>query len=44
MAKTELGDAFDIAEFHDIVLKDGPVPLSILEENVKSWVAEKQAT
>lgn len=43
MAKTELGDAFDIAEFHDIVLKDGPVPLSILEENVKSWVAEKQA-
>lgn len=43
-AKTELGDAFDIAEFHDVVLKDGPVPLSILEENVETWVASKQET
>lgn len=43
-AKAELGDDFDIAEFHDVVLKDGAVPLSILEENVKAWVAEKKPT
>ena len=41
-ARAELGDAVEIAEFHDVVLKDGPVPLSILEENVKTWVASKQ--
>ncbi|MBL4879093.1 MAG: DUF885 domain-containing protein, partial [Hyphomonas sp.] len=40
MAKTELGEDFDIADFHDVVLKDGPVPLQILEENVNAWVAE----
>lgn len=42
-AKTELGDGFDIREFHDIVLKDGAVPLAILEENVDTWIAEKKA-
>lgn len=42
-AKTALGDGFDIREFHDIVLKDGAVPLAILEENVDAWIAA-QAT
>jgi len=40
-AKTALGDGFDIREFHDIVLKDGAVPLAILEENVDAWIAAK---
>lgn len=40
-ARTRLGDAFDIRDFHDVVLKDGPVPLQILEENVEAWVAAK---
>ncbi len=43
-AKTELGDAFDIRDFHDVVLKDGPVPLAILEENVDAWIAEQKAS
>ncbi len=39
--KTE-GGKFDIREFHDVVLKDGAVPLDILEENVRAWIAEKK--
>nr|WP_321442126.1 DUF885 domain-containing protein [uncultured Hyphomonas sp.] len=42
-AKGELGDKFDIREFHDIVLKDGALPLDILEENVDQWVADTKA-
>lgn len=40
-AKARLGDAFDIRDFHDVVLKDGPVPLQILEENVEAWITTK---
>lgn len=40
-ARTRLGDAFDIRDFHDIVLKDGPVPLQTLEETVEAWISEK---
>ena len=43
-ARTELGDAFDIRDFHDVVLKNGAVPLAILEENVDAWIAEIKAS
>ena len=42
-ARTALGDRFDIKAFHDVVLKNGPVPLDILEENVNAWVAATKA-
>lgn len=38
-ARVELGEDFDIRGFHDTILVNGPVPLSILEENVDSWIA-----
>ncbi|MGB3470627.1 MAG: DUF885 domain-containing protein [Erythrobacter sp.] len=41
-AREELGDDFDIRGFHDAVLVNGPVPLSILEENIAAWVASVQ--
>jgi len=37
----ELGDKFDIKGFHDEILKDGPVPMSLLEEKLNKW-AEQQ--
>ena len=42
-AMDALGDDFSYGEFHDIVLTNGSVPLSLLEELVMNWVAEKQA-
>lgn len=32
--KEELGDAFDIKEFHEIILENGALPLSLLEKTV----------
>lgn len=37
-AQNKLGDKFDIKAFHDQVLKDGALPLNILEEKIQSWV------
>jgi uncharacterized protein (DUF885 family) len=43
LAKKELGAAFDIREFHEVVLKDGALPLNVLEENVRAWIARKKS-
>jgi uncharacterized protein (DUF885 family) len=37
-AKTELGDRFDLGDFHDVVLKNGGVPLGVLEEMVQIYI------
>lgn len=41
-AKQTLGDKFDLAEFHDVVLKNGAVPLDILARIVDDYVKSKQ--
>ncbi|MFN8310337.1 MAG: DUF885 domain-containing protein [Chitinophagales bacterium] len=41
-AKKDLGDQFDIREFHDVILMNGAVPLTILEELVDKWKKEKK--
>ena len=42
-ARNAMGDAFDIRDFHDLVLRDGPVPLSILERKVDAMISAAQA-
>jgi uncharacterized protein (DUF885 family) len=37
-AEHALGPRFDIRAFHDAVLDDGPMPLSILHEQVSRWI------
>lgn len=41
-ARRELGAAFDIREFHDVVLNDGAVTLPMLRAKVEHWIASKR--
>ncbi len=42
-AEKELGDDFDIRVFHDVVLRNGALPLQLLEEQVATYIAEAGA-
>jgi uncharacterized protein (DUF885 family) len=41
-AKAELGSKFDIRGFHDTILGAGPLPMDVLEKQVKAWVETKK--
>jgi uncharacterized protein (DUF885 family) len=41
-AKQELGDRFSLPAFHDVVLKNGSVPLDVLGEIVQRWIAQQK--
>ena len=41
-AEAALGDDFDIRAFHAEVLKDGSVPLDVLEAKIDRWIAAQQ--
>jgi uncharacterized protein (DUF885 family) len=43
-AQAELGDKFDIREFHAQVLMTGALPLTILEQKIDRWIAAKKAS
>ncbi|MGH8109615.1 MAG: DUF885 domain-containing protein [Arenimonas sp.] len=41
-AKAALGDKFDVREFHYEILKDGSLPLSVLDAKIDRWIAGKK--
>ena len=41
-AEKELGDKFDIKGFHDTLLKQGSVPLPVLEQQIQAYIAERK--
>jgi len=42
-AERELGTKFDIRAFHDAVLSQGSVPLPVLEQQIRAFIAERKA-
>jgi uncharacterized protein (DUF885 family) len=42
-AEQALGDGFDIRRFHDAVLRNGSVPLDVLESEIDRWIAAERA-
>jgi len=41
-AKTALGPKFSLKDFHAVVLENGGVPLTVLEQLVDEWIAKEQ--
>lgn len=39
-AETALGADFDLREFHHVVLRNGSIPLDILEQEIRNWIDE----
>ena len=42
-AEKELGPKMDLRLFHDEVLKNGALPMSILETHIKAWVTKRKS-
>ncbi len=42
-AEAALGGKFDVREFHDVLLRNGAVPLPILENEVKAYIQAQQS-
>jgi uncharacterized protein (DUF885 family) len=38
-AKSELGPKYADPDFHDEILKDGPLPLSVLDSKMRKWIS-----
>lgn len=41
LAEERLKDRFDVREFHEVVLGAGAIPLTVLDENVRTWLDAK---
>jgi len=43
-AQRELDGKFDIREFHTQILKDGAMPLDILEKKINTWIEDRRSS
>ncbi|MFK7758314.1 MAG: DUF885 family protein [Phycisphaerales bacterium] len=43
-AERELGEDFDLRAFHDEILKDGSIPLPVLEKQINRWISDQRLT
>ncbi len=43
-AEEQLGERFNIRDFHDVVLGSGAVPLTVLENNVREYIERSKAS
>jgi uncharacterized protein (DUF885 family) len=43
LAEKELGERFDIREFHNVILTGGSMPLDLLEERVRDYIARDKS-
>ena len=41
-AEQQLGPKFDVRDFHDVVLRDGSLPLELLQVQVEKYIADSQ--
>ena len=42
-AETELGNQFDVREFHDAVLLQGSMPLDVLTNTINAWIERQKS-
>ena len=43
-AKAALGDKFDLKSFHEALLKDGAMPLPVLDQKMTRWISAEKTT
>ena len=43
LAQTKLGSQFNLGKYHEFILDLGPLPLSLLEQQVNRWIQDQEA-